>query len=90
MNVMETVTLSLILGAGATVLTIALFASGLLYSKPAVDRLVAQLETEIVRCREDTDYYRMASQSCAAAVAHLEGQLRVARALLDSGGNGVG
>lgn len=35
------------------------------------------------RAWDDADYYRMAAQSCAAAVAHREAQLRVVEALLE-------
>jgi hypothetical protein len=81
----ETVTVALLLGAASVVFTISLFSSGMLYTRPVVDRLVRQLEGEMARTREDCDYYRKAAQSCAVAVAHLEGQLKATVALLDSG-----
>jgi hypothetical protein len=67
---------------GAVVITIGLFVSGLVYARPAVDRIVEALSGELQRARIDADYYRTAAQSCAATVAHREAQLRVAESLL--------
>lgn len=78
----------------AVLVTIALFVSGALYPRPVVTRIQASHDAEMLRLtkasdaalareREDCDYYRSAAQSCAAAVAHLDGQLRTLKALLE-------
>lgn len=66
----------------AVVATIALFASGAIHSYPSVARLIRAHDAELARVLEDCDYYRKAAQSCAAAVAHREGQVAMLEALL--------
>lgn len=76
-------TLWVVVTAAAAVLaTIALFVSGLIYPYSAVDRIIRTYEANLVQAREDTSYYRAAAQSCAAAVAHREGQVRTLQELL--------
>lgn len=76
-----------------------LFAFGVFYPRPVVNRLVRSYEDQIRRIvqmndealareRADCDYYRLAAQSCAAAIAHREGQVRTLMALLDGAQKG--
>lgn len=78
----------------ALLVAIGVFAVGVFYPRPVVNRLVNSYEDQIRRLirthdldlareRADSDYYRLAAQSCASAVAHREGQVRVLLALLE-------
>lgn len=84
----------------AVIVTIALFVSGALYPRPVVSRIQRAHDEEVKRIlraheevlqreRSDCDYFRSAAQSCAMAVAHLEGQCRTLQALLDQCREGV-
>lgn len=73
--------------------TVVLFATGILCAYPSVARMQRAHDAELARMQrahdavlvrtvEDCDYYRRAAQSCAAAVAHREGQVMMLEALL--------
>ncbi len=77
----------------AMLATVVLFASGILYARPSVVRLISTHDAEVSRlistheaalgrAIEDCSYYRKAAQSCAAAVAHREGQVKMLEAML--------
>lgn len=84
----------MVLSGIAVIVTVVLFSAGVLYPSPVVSRLqrahdnemkrmVRTYENILARERSDTDYYRKAAQTCAAAVAHLEGQTRTLMALVE-------
>jgi len=74
--------IAMAMACGGITLTIFLFASGLIYARSTVDRVLQLHDEELKRAWMDADYCREAAQSCATTLAHREGQLRVAEALL--------
>lgn len=78
----------------AVIFTVIMFSTGALYARPVVtrmqqahdrevERMIKAHDQALARSNEDGDYYRRAAQSCALANAHLDGQLRTVKTLLE-------